>query len=59
MKRLLGCLLVVKVVGCGGPVAELERLGAKIERNGKGEARFLDLYTTKLYTTKVTDDGLA
>ena len=34
MKRLL---LVMGMVGCGGPVAELEQLGAKIERNDKNE----------------------
>ena len=33
MKRLLGLLLVMGMVGCGGP---LEKLGAKIKRNDQG-----------------------
>ena len=55
MKRLLGLLLVMGMVGCGGgatspdsggataqaadadPVAALEKLGARIERNEQGE----------------------
>ncbi len=37
MKRLLGLLLVMGMVGCGDPVAELEKLGAEIKRNEQGE----------------------
>ena len=37
MKRLLGLLLVMGMVGCGGPVARLEDKGAKITKNEQGE----------------------
>ena len=37
MKRLLGLLLVMGIVGCGEEGAELEELGAVIDRNEQGE----------------------
>ena len=39
MKRLLGLLLVMGMVGCGGDlsVARLEDKGAKITKNEQGE----------------------
>ena len=37
MKRLLGLLLVMGMVGCGIPVARLEDKGAKITKNEQGE----------------------
>ena len=41
MKRLLGLLLVMGMVGCGGgeedPVSALEEIGARIKRNEQGE----------------------
>ena len=42
MKRLLGLLLVMGMVGCGDPVAELKRLGAEIEQNEQGEVIGVD-----------------
>ena len=48
MKRLLGLLLVMVMVGCGGgAVAELEKLGAKIKRNSEGEVRSVSLSGNK------------
>ena len=49
MKRVLGLLLVMGIVGCGG----LEQLGAEIERNSEGEVVKVDLVGTQ-----VTDAGL-
>ena len=51
MKRLL---LVMGMVGCGVSVAELEKLGAKIERNEQGEVT-----AVSLRNTQVTDTGVA
>ena len=34
MKRLLGLLLVMGIVGCGGDAAELHKLGVSIEWDG-------------------------
>ena len=50
MKRLLGCLLVVGAVGCGvdNPGAELEKLGAKIERSAQGDVLEVDLRDTQI-----------
>ena len=42
MKTLLGLLLVMGMVGCGDPVAELKRLGAEIEQNEQGEVIGVD-----------------
>ena len=53
MKRLLGLLLVMGMVGCGVSVAELEKLGAQIERK-RGEVVAVDF----LGWDKVTDTGL-
>ena len=53
MKRLLGLLLVLGVVGCGDPVAKLEDLGAKISRNEQG-----DVVGVELEGTQITDAGL-
>ena len=53
MKPLLGLLLVMGIVGCGGPVAELEKLGATIERNDNGEAG-----AVIFDNSEVTDAGL-
>ena len=50
MKHLLGLLLVMGIVGCGGP---LEKLGATIERNSEGEV--VNVY---LNNTQITDAGL-
>jgi len=66
MKRLLGCLLVMGVVGCGSdgtspahssnadPVAALDHLGARIERNEEGQVVGVQLPLKKA----VTDAGL-
>ncbi|MCZ6767530.1 MAG: hypothetical protein O7D32_11440 [bacterium] len=58
MKRLLGILLVVAVVGCGSnesvgdpsgdSVAALEKLEARIERNDRGEVISVDLSATQV-----------
>jgi hypothetical protein len=53
IKRLLGLLLVMGIVGCGGPVAQLEKLGARIKRNDNGEVVGL-----RLRGWHVTDAGL-
>ena len=53
MKRLLGLLLVMGMVGCGVPVARLEDKGAKITKNEQGEVVEVDLYGTQ-----ITDAGL-
>jgi len=37
VKRLLGVLLVLRVVECGVSVAKLEELGADIKRNHQGD----------------------
>ena len=47
MKRLLGLLLVTGMVGCGDPVAELEKLGAKIRRNAEGEVVRVDFSSSR------------
>ena len=52
MKRLLGLLLVVGIVGCVGPVAKLEKLGAYIRQNELGE-----VIEVSLGHTTVTDAG--
>ena len=54
MKRLLGLLLVVGMVGCGIPVARLEDKGAKITKNEQGE-----VVRVNLFGTKITDAGMA
>ena len=54
MKRLLGLLLVMGMVGCGVPVARLEDKGAKITKNEQGEVVEVDLYRKK-----ISDAGLA
>ena len=53
MKRLLGLLLVMGMVGCGGSVAELEKLGAKITKDDQGQ-----VIRVNLYATRITDAGL-
>ena len=53
MKRLLGLLLVMGMVGCGGAVAELEKLGAKITKDDQGQ-----VIRVNLYATRITDAGL-
>ena len=55
MKRLLGCLLVVGAVGCGvdNPGAELEKLGAKIERSAQGDVLEVDLRDTQITDAKL------
>ena len=64
MKRLLVCLLLIGIAGCGGgsspaqtadadPVAALEKDGAKIKRNDQGE-----VVEVSLELTKITDAGL-
>ena len=62
MKRLLGLLLVMGIVGCGenenagnavDPVAALEKLGAKIYRTVGPEIDAVDLNDTQ-----ITDGGL-
>ena len=52
MKRLLGLLLVMGMVGCGDSVAKLEKLGASIERNDNGE-----VVEVHLAGDQVTDTG--
>ena len=37
MKRQLGCLLVMGMVACSDPVAELGEAGAKFRRNERNE----------------------
>ena len=54
MKRLLGLLLVMGIVGCGDPVDKLEQFGAKIERNEQEE-----VIAVSLHNTQITDVGLA
>ena len=54
MKRLLGLLLVMGMVGCGDPVVGLEDKGAKITKNEQGEVVEIDLS----YNTRMTDAGL-
>ena len=53
MKRLLGLLLVMGMVGCDLSVARLEDKGAKITKNEQGEVVEVDLYGTQ-----ITDAGL-
>ena len=55
MKRLLGLLLVMGMVGCGGgdPVTELEELGARIRRV------YGEFHTVSLDGTQITDAGIA
>ncbi len=53
MKRLLGLLLVMGMVGCGIPVARLEDKGAKITKNEQGEVVRVRL----LSKNKITDSG--
>ena len=53
MKRLLVCLLLVGVVGCGDPVAELEGKGARFTKTERGEVVGADFLFTK-----ITDEGL-
>ena len=53
MKRLLGLLLVMGMVGCGGPVAELRSLEAKVTKYDQGKVIKVDLSKTQ-----VTDAGL-
>ena len=52
MKRLLGLLLVLGIVGCGSNAA-LERLGAEIARNEQG-----DVIEVNLSDSQITDAGL-
>ena len=54
MKRLLGLLLVMGMVGCGIPVARLEDKGAEITKNEQGE-----VVEVRLSGTRITDAGLA
>ena len=64
MKRLLGILLAMVVVGCGSnesvgdprgdPVAALEKLEARIERNERGE-----VIGVELSGTQVSDEEMA
>ena len=54
MKRLLGLLLVMGMVGCGIPVARLEDKGAKITKNEQGE-----VVEVHLNRKKISDAGLA
>ena len=54
MKRLLGLLLVMGMVGCGVPVARLEDKGAKITKNEQGE-----VVEVHLNRKKISDAGLA
>ena len=58
MKRLLGLLLVIGMVGCGASeeesAAALEKLGATIERNEQGEVALVRL----AFSEKTTDAGL-
>ena len=54
MKRLLGLLLVMGIVGCGIPVARLEDKGAEITKNEQGE-----VVEVRLSGTRITDAGLA
>ena len=56
MKRLLGLLLVIGMVGCGEPALEEilaapEELGAKIRRNSEGQVVGVQLQVNK----KITD----
>ncbi len=51
-KRLRDLLLVV---GCGVSVAELEKLGAKIERNEQGEVIAVSLRNTQITDARVAD----
>ena len=53
MKRLLGLLLVMGMVGCGDPVAELRSFGAKITKDEQGKVIKVDLSSTL-----ITDAGL-
>ena len=50
MKRLLGLLLVMGMVGCGDPVAELRSFGAKVTKDEQGK-----VIKVSLYGTQVTD----
>jgi len=43
------------VVGCGVSVAELEKLGAKIERNEQGEVIAVSLRNTQITDARVAD----
>ena len=62
MKRPLGLLLVVGIVGCGGdatnadgdPVSAWEKWGGRIERNEQRE-----VVKVLLCSTQITDAGLA
>ena len=58
MKRLLGLLLVMGIVGCGPTeeesVAALEKLGALIKRNDNGEV----VRVWVLQSTQITDAEL-
>ena len=54
MKRLLGLLLVVGMVGCGGGDPHpLGKFGAKIDRNEQGE-----IIRVRLTASHITDAGL-
>ena len=50
MKRLLGLLLVMGMVGYGDPVAELEGKGAKFTKTERGE-----VLGANFHFTTVTD----
>ena len=43
------------MVGCGVSVAELEKLGAKIERNEQGEVIAVSLRNTQITDARVAD----
>ena len=56
MKRLLGLLLVMGMVGCGGGDEDphpLGKFGAKIDRNEQGE-----IIRVRLTASHITDAGL-
>ena len=56
MKRLLGLLLVMGMVGCGGGGEDphpLGKFGAKIDRNEQGE-----IIRVRLTASHITDAGL-
>ena len=53
MKRLLGLLLVMGVVGCDLSVARLEDKGANLTKNEQGE-----IIEVSLWDTEITDAGL-